>query len=48
LLTNAIKFSHFGGAVTIKVKSKVSERDPSMIKLSVEVQDKGIGMSSKD
>ena len=48
LLTNAIKFSHSGGKVYIKVKSKAAERDPTMIDLSVDVQDNGIGISVKD
>ena len=43
LVSNAIKFTEKGGAVTIKLH--VSRREDSSITLSIEIKDTGIGMS---
>jgi len=48
LLTNSIKFSHYGGKVIVKVKSKAAQDDTGLIDLSVSVKDHGIGIAVKD
>ncbi|MEM6348685.1 MAG: PAS domain S-box protein [Bacteroidota bacterium] len=48
LIGNAIKYTNEGGSVKLIIEAKISEKDPTELRLEISVEDTGIGISEED